>query len=95
MEYLAARGQGDGPLFISRNGKPLSRSSFADFFSALIGMINLDPMKYKPHGFRIRGTTRYAELGYEDAIIQRMGRWKSTAYRTYVRMASYGGILGR
>ena len=90
LAYLVKRGANEGPLFLNSHGKPVSTSYFSAIFRATVVAAGLDPARYKPHCFRIGGTTRYAELGYEDSVIQRMGRWKSPAFKRYVRMASYG-----
>ena len=89
MAYLGKRGGDQGPLFVKKSGNPVSRAFFRKYFTACVAHTGLDKSKYKPHCFRIGGTTRYAELGYSDAVIQRMGRWKSPAFRRYIRMASY------
>ena len=92
LKYIAERGANAGPLFIRSNGKPVSKGEFTRIFRKSATKVGLDEAKYKPHSFRIGGATRYAELGYEDSLIQRMGRWKSLAFRRYIRMATYDKV---
>ena len=40
---------------------------------------------YSGHSFRIGAATTAAETGVGDAVIQRLGRWKSAAYKGYVQ----------
>jgi hypothetical protein len=46
----------------------------------------LDTNTYKSHSFRIGAATHAASLGYADSEIQAMGRWKSSAFKRYVRI---------
>ena len=89
ISYLTVRGNANGPLFLRQDGAPLTRSVFTTVFRNILQHLKLSPAEYKPHGFRIGGTTHLAELGYEEALIQRMGRWKSNAFRKYIRMPKY------
>ncbi len=43
-----------------------------------------DPILYNGHSFRIGAATTAAAKGIEDAIIQTLGRWQSTAYLRYM-----------
>ena len=48
--------------------------------------VGLDPSKYKAHNFRIGAATTAADMGMSDTQIQSMGRWKSTAFKSYIRI---------
>ena len=42
-------------------------------------------MKLLPHSFRIGGAMALYEAGAPDSVIMMMGRWKSSAFLTYLR----------
>ena len=49
---------------------------------------NLDPNRYKGHSFRIGAATYAAEQGVSDDKIRHSGRWKSDAFKKYIRITS-------
>lgn len=85
QRYLAMRDKNPGPLFISKNGKPFLRSQFDMLTRRVLAFCGFDSSKYKGHSFRIGGATTAASLGYSDNQIQLLGRWKSDAYKRYIR----------
>lgn len=46
---------------------------------------NLDPRHFSLHSGRIGGATRLAEMGVSEGVIRKEGRWRSDAFRVYVR----------
>ena len=98
LNYLAVRGQQEGPLFIFRNGTYLTRQRLVAAVRLAIGRAGLDPSKYCGHSFRIGAATTAAKKGLEDSVIKTLGRWRSLAYLEYIRipreqLASYSGRL--
>ena len=85
LDYFACRGVSAGPLFRTRDGHAVSRKLFTDHLAILFRACGLDFNKYKGHSFRIGAATFAAECGYSDAQIRLMGRWKSDAFRKYIR----------
>ena len=83
--YIAIRGQQQGPLFTNENGAPVTSSQFSSVFNSCLKIRGLDKNTYKPHCFRFGGATYYAQLGMNDDLLQRFGRWKSQAYKKYIR----------
>ena len=44
---------------------------------------------FKGHSLRIGAATHVAAQGYMDNQIKAMGRWKSDAYKKYIRISSF------
>lgn len=72
-------------LFVTQEGKPISRLCFTNYLKRLIMRANLDPKSYTSHSLRIGGATYAARLGMSKLQIQRLGRWKSDAFLKYLR----------
>ena len=85
LDYFSRRGLSDGPLFRTYDGHAVSRKLFTDYLALIFRICGLDPTKYKGHSFRIGAATFAAECGFSDAQIRSMGRWKSDAFRKYIR----------
>ena len=76
-KYLALRGSGPaGPIFITVDGLPVSRSKFSQRLSMAIQLCDLALSRYKGHSFRIRTGSHAADRGMSDAQIRALGRWK-------------------
>ena len=85
MPYLAIRGAQAGPLFITKEGKHLTRQLFSSHLNTILEEMKIDTSKYNTHSFRIGAATSAKEAGISDAHIQMLGRWKSQAYMQYIR----------
>lgn len=83
--YLLLRGFQPGPLFCHPDGAPISRAFFATKLKQTLIFAGFNPALYKSHSLRIGGASHYAELGYSDAQIRFLGRWKSDAFIRYIR----------
>ena len=81
------RGTSPGPLFIFPSKLPVSPNQFQTVFTGLLARLSLDPNIYKPHSFRIGAATLAFQQGNTVLQIQRMGRWKSTAFEKYIRVS--------
>jgi hypothetical protein len=88
LDYLSHRGLSDGPLFQTLDGHAVSRKTFSDFLSLVFRSCGLDSSKYKGHSFRIGAATFAADCGFSDTQIRLMGRWKSDAFRKYIRVSN-------
>lgn len=86
--YLGARGYKPGPLFMY-NGKPVTRGFFASVLHDTAVKAGLDHVNLKSHSFRIGAATSCLRNGYSSDQIQRMGRWKSDAFKKYIRVSSF------
>ena len=70
LNYLAVRGQQEGPLFLFRNGTYLTRQRLVAAVRLAIGRAGLDPSKYCGHSFRIGAATTTAKKGLEDSVMK-------------------------
>ena len=86
LPYVAARGTQDGPLFRFQDGSFLTRDRFVAEVRRLLSAAGVDPKPYSGHSFRIGAATTAAHAGMDAALIQTLGRWKSSAYQLYIRI---------
>lgn len=84
--FFSLRGKHLGPFFTFENQCPITRSAFSFFLSKSVAWAGMNPMRYKTHSFRIGAATTAAMRGFNDVTIQRLGRWKSNAFKKYIRI---------
>lgn len=85
-KYHGMGGPAQGPVFINRDGSPVSSYQFNKVFQQLVQDTFLDPRKYTPHSLRIGGATRAHQLNMSHSRIKEMGRWNSDSYKRYIRI---------
>lgn len=85
-QYLALPHQGLGPLFTYK-GRSFTKSFFAKLLKDVLDFLHLDTLLYTGHSFRIGAATAAASRGVPDQVIKSLGRWKSDAYKQYIRIA--------
>ena len=85
LSYLAIRPPFPGPLFIFSDGTSLSRERLTVSLAQALRLAGLDASGYSGHSFRIGAATAAAQAGISDSLIQTLGRWKSSAFMTYIR----------
>ena len=86
-QFLDMRGKVPGQFFACPRGMPLSHSRFVKMLNKVLTVCGLDTAKYKGHSFRIGAASEAAKEGFSDAQIRLMGRWRSDAFRKYIRLA--------
>ena len=77
LRYLEARPSTGGPLFVTREGKPLLRAKIAKISKACIVNCGLEPEFYNTHSFRagrasdlaLAGGTRRGDLFYGAMVL--------------------------
>lgn len=87
--YLTRSGHCDGPLFQFPCGAAIPHAYCSSTLKSILIFIGLDPQFYKGHSFRIGAATAAAARGVPMSIIQNMGRWKSDAFKHYIRMQNF------
>ena len=85
-DFLKIRGSGTGPLFCYPRGLPVSPGHFRSLLAAAVARCGRSDLKITPHSFRIGAATHAAAQGLSTTLIQSMGRWKSDAFRRYIRI---------
>ena len=80
VQFLVARGDSRGAIFIQDDRSPVSRCWFNAQLSSAIKLCSLNPAVYKGHSFVIRAASHAAEWGISNAQITILGRWKSNAF---------------
>ena len=85
LEYCKIRGSKPGPLFCSSDGSPITTNQFNSELRRCLIFCGFDTSRYKSHSFRIGAACLAAENGYSDAQIRALGRWKSDAFKLYIR----------
>ena len=86
LAYIARRPGTPGPLFIFDNGTPLSRSYLVKTLRSTLSDAGVDTRGYSGHSFRIGAASAAARAGLPDSMIQSLGRWKSAAFLSYIRI---------
>lgn len=85
--FLAMRPQCKGPLFCHYSGAPLTRYQFSAILSKVINIVGDKSVKgkFRSHSFRIGRASDLFDKGFSIDDIKIMGRWKSDAYKSYIR----------
>ena len=86
LPLLARRGAMPGPLFQFQDGSFLTREKFVAEVRQLLLAANINAEPYAGHSFRIGAATTAAHAGMDAALIQTLGRWRSSAYQLYIRI---------
>ena len=85
-QYIGTRSSAPGPLFLLNNGTPLTRPYLVSHLQTALRQEGLDDTQYNGHSFRIGAATTAAQQGVEDSLIQTLGRWRSDAYKLYIKI---------
>nr|XP_060627626.1 uncharacterized protein LOC132772780 [Anolis sagrei ordinatus]XP_060627628.1 uncharacterized protein LOC132772781 [Anolis sagrei ordinatus]XP_060643558.1 uncharacterized protein LOC132782694 [Anolis sagrei ordinatus] len=84
-QFAALRGTEKGYLFSHQDGKPLTKYQFWTITAKALDLLGLGHLKFGTHSFRIGAATAASALGYDKDEIKAIGRWRSGAFRGYVR----------
>lgn len=87
-QYLQLRKHGSPsePLFSFMDKLPVSKQFFTHHLRTALAFCNLDLHRYQSHSFRIGAATTAALLGFSEIQIQNMCRWRSNAFKKYIRI---------
>ena len=85
VRYCRLRGSKVGPLFLTELGSAVTSRQFSRTLKISIQDLGLPSQLYTPHSFRIGGASFAQQCNYSESRIQSLGRWKSSAFRKYLR----------
>ena len=84
--YLRVRPNCHGPLFCHIGGKFLTAYQFAQMLNICINQLGIDTNTFKSHSLRIVCATYMHIEGQSEQTIRKKGRWKSDAYKSYIKI---------
>ena len=85
-QYNCIRPKFQGSFFRHVNGVPVTRYQFTKVLKTALSHCNMAPGRFTSHSFRIGAATSAALAGWSDSQISECGRWKSNAFRRYIRI---------
>lgn len=84
--YMSMRPRSSNPhLFVHENGLSVTRQEFSSNLQLCLTAANIREGNIKSHSLRIGGATFAAKLGMSDSQIRSLGRWRSDAFKKYIR----------
>ena len=86
IKYITVRSPNPGPLFVLSEGTPLTRGYLVSRLQDALQRAGLDESAYNGHSFRSGAATTAAQRGLQDSLIQTLGRWRSDAYKIYIKL---------
>ena len=85
LDYCKPRATQAGPLFCHSDTTPITMGQFNTERHRCLSFCGLGTSRYKGHSFRIGAASHAAEKGFSDAQNRTLGRWKSDAFKLYIR----------
>lgn len=73
--YVAVRPQGEGPLFVHLDSRPVMKREFLTVFRCALGLAGHPPNQYGVHSFWLGAVVTAVWHGYSDEAINRIARW--------------------
>jgi len=92
--FCTLRGSRSWPLFTLADGSSVSTHHFSQALNHCLTFCGLGNSDYKPHSFRIGAASFAADQGFTDAQIRGLGRWKSDAFKVYLRSSPFLATSG-
>ena len=86
QDYLTCRPKIDGLFLCHFDGSPVTSYQFNNILKKVLVFSGVGTTFYKSHSFRIGGATYLHSIGKTDEEIKLLGRWKSNAYKNYIRL---------
>lgn len=106
--FIMAKGRKapDGPLFISKKGRAVTRPMFVQFIRERLGKLfpSINPQEWNGASLRKGGATSALKAGVPGELIAQLGHWDSDVYKRYLHcsvsdftkaQASYAALAGK
>ena len=87
-KYISLRGTHKGPLVCHKNQAPFTRLEFVRQLKRQLALLNHNETHYNTHSFRIGKATDMHTNGASNSQIETFGRWRSDAYKKYIKPTS-------
>lgn len=84
--YLVCRPKCNGTFLCHFDGSPVTAFQFNSILKKVLEFSGIQNTFYKSHSFRIGGATYLHSIGKSDEEIKLLGRWKSNAFKSYIRL---------
>eukprot|EP00079_Xenopus_tropicalis_P016089 XP_004914524.1 PREDICTED: uncharacterized protein LOC100487960 isoform X2 [Xenopus tropicalis] len=84
-EYRQVRPAGRGTYLVHQDRSSLSRFQFIAVLKRALNGLGLAEKEYGSHSFRIGAATEAARWGLSTRVVQRIGRWESNRFKSYIR----------
>lgn len=84
--FLLHRPNVPGPLFCHANGNSISRYQFSTVLRKALISAGIASDNFTSHSFRIGAASEASVNGLTDSKIMELGRWKSHAFKSYIRL---------
>ena len=89
QDFSQVRPSRDGPFFCHFDGRPLTQYQFSAVLQKAVDFAGLTGRHIRSHSFRIGAASLASQLGVSNDEICQMGRWRSNAFRSYIRSVAY------
>lgn len=88
QSYLSIRPNYPGQLLCHIDGSPLTYYQFNQVLKRALSFLKIDTSTFKSHSFRIGAATHMYLQGIPENDIKVKGRWRSDAFKSYIRPQS-------
>ncbi|XP_066441041.1 uncharacterized protein [Eleutherodactylus coqui] len=85
LRQFLSRHSGKGQLLAHASGAPLTKFQFGAVMRTCLKRLGFEPSEFGTHSFRIGAATSAFACGLRGDEVKRVGRWRSEAYKSYVR----------
>lgn len=82
--YIKHRGSDEGVFLQHKDGNPLTKYQFWALAQRALDALGLVGVQFGIHSFQFGAGSTVALMGYPEAAMKCIGRWRSAAYKSYV-----------